>query len=65
MKGGIEVFSALSVEIDPIWKPVIEGINIYPQKRKTVQLRRSRRLKERNSSRTRNELSIRTRAAPR
>jgi hypothetical protein len=66
MEGGNEVFSSQSVEIDPIWKPIIEEINIYPQRSKeTAPLRRSRRLIERNSSRTRHELSVKTRAAPR
>jgi hypothetical protein len=31
MKDGNKVFSAPSIEIDPIWKPVIEEMNVYPQ----------------------------------
>jgi hypothetical protein len=66
MKGGNKVFSAPSVEIDPIWKPIIEEINIYPRRSKeTAPLQRSRRLIERNFSRTRHELSVKTRVVPR
>jgi hypothetical protein len=42
LKGGNEVFSSASVERDPIWKLIIEEINIYLQRSKTTApLRRS------------------------
>jgi hypothetical protein len=62
MKGGNEVFSVPSVEMDAFWKPIIEEINFYrPKSKETAPLRRSRRLIERNSSQTRHELSVSTR----
>jgi hypothetical protein len=36
MEGGNEVFSDPSVEIDSIWKPVIEEINIYSKREKKL-----------------------------
>ena len=46
-KGGETVFSTPSVEIDPVWKPTLQKINIRNTKKRPQAPRRSRRIVER------------------
>lgn len=63
MKGGKMVFSTPSIEIDPVWRPLIKTLDLSKKKRKkndepVIKLRRSRRIAAKHQQTTVDNSSV-------